>query len=78
MNEPHQFAFEMRYTDRPNDPYYVTNWDRGATITVVADTQQAAINQADKALGYAGRHRHWVFKVLTITDARLTNRTEQP
>ena len=71
-----RFAFEMRYASRPNDPYYVTNWDHGATITVVAETQKAAINQADKALGDAGRHRHWVFKTLNITDTRIT-RTEQ-
>ena len=68
----HQFAFKMRYTARPTDPYYHTNWDRGSVITVVATTQQKAIEAANTALGKPPEHRYWVFRVIDITDARLT------
>ena len=68
----HQFAFKMRYTARPTDHYYVTNWERGSVITVVATTRQEAFDAAATALGNAPEHCYWVFRVLEITDARLT------
>lgn len=73
-----EFRFEMWATTRPDDPYYVTNWDRRITnwdrrtkITVVAVDKPAAIRAADTALGSAGQHRHWVFEVLSVTDHRI-------
>lgn len=66
-----EFRFEMWATDRPDDPYYVTNWDRRKKITVVAPDRAAAMRAADTALGAAGEHRHWVFKVLSVTDHRI-------
>lgn len=61
-----KYKFTLRYTHRPNDPYYVTNWDHGSTIDIVATDREEAFRMADEALGSAGSHRHWVFLVLGI------------
>lgn len=66
-----EFRYELWATTRPDDTYYVTNWDRKQKITVVASTKQEAINAAAAALGEAGSRRHWVFSTISLTDARL-------
>lgn len=70
-----EFRFEMWATHRPADSYYVTNWDRKKKVTVVATDKQAAINKADAALGSAGQHRYWVFRVISVTDHRIPEET---
>lgn len=66
-----EFRFEMWATHRPDDAYYVTNWDRKKKITVVAPTKQDAIDKARVALGSAGHHRYWTFRVTSVTDHRI-------
>jgi hypothetical protein len=66
-----EFRFEMWAVSRPNDRYFHTNWDGKRKITVIATDQQAAFNLADAALGNAGPHRYWTFKVISITDHRI-------
>lgn len=60
------FEFEMIYTDRDNDPYYYTNWDRGSKATVLGETREQAFQNLWAMLGPApSRHRHWVARVLS-------------
>lgn len=72
MSDAPQYAFKLRYVDRPIDAYYYTNWTGSSTIVVVAGTQQEAIRAAAVALGELPPHRCWTFHVLEITDARLS------
>ena len=73
MSDAPQYAFKLRYVDRPSDAYYYTNWTHSSTIVVVAGTQQEAIDKAAVALGeLPSPYRCWTFRVLEITDARLS------
>jgi len=72
MSDAPQYAFKLRYVDRPSDAYYYTNWTGSSTIVVVAGTQQEAINKAAVVLGKPSSNRRWAFRVLEITDARLS------
>lgn len=65
------FVFEMRAVARPNDPYYVTRWERAIPVEVVAPTQQEAINKADVMLGDPGHLVHWVFSIDKVRDLRV-------
>jgi hypothetical protein len=65
------YRFEMWATSRPIDPYYVTNWDRKQKVTVVAPDRHSAYAAAATALGNAGERRHWVFRVVSVTDHRI-------
>lgn len=66
-----QFWFAFWAVTRPDDPYYYTNWGKAVQVEVVANNRQEAINLADKAMGEAGRGRHWVFKTISVRDALL-------
>ena len=65
------YRFEMWAAARPDDPYYVTNWDGRQRITIVARTKQEAIDAADALLGAAGRDHYWTFSVISVTDHRI-------
>jgi hypothetical protein len=66
-----QMAYTFWTVSRPDDPYYVTNWDRKSRIEVVADTREQAMTLADAAMGNAGDHRHWVFRLISVRDVRI-------
>ena len=65
------FVFSMIYVAARDDPYFHTRWDLAKPVEVVAETKQAAINKADKMLGNAGSHHHWVFRVKSIRDTLI-------
>lgn len=69
------FIFELQAVERRDDPYYVTNWDKAKPITVVAETQQQAIDKADSALGKVGSNHHWVFRLIRAEDFLLKGQT---
>jgi hypothetical protein len=59
------FEFEIRYTHRPTDPWYHTNWDHGGKAIVIASTKEDAFKTLWTMLGDAGSHRTWTGRVLT-------------
>lgn len=61
--------FKMRAARADREGYYVTRWDLAQPISVVAETQQAAVNEAARILGDAGGGRYWTFKVDKIGPA---------
>jgi len=72
-----QYAFELKATDRDDDPYYYTNWDNSKTYTVVAETREEAFKKLWALLGDAPRHRHWIAKVMSVKDVRLAAEVAQ-
>jgi ribosomal protein L20A (L18A) len=58
--------FKYVVVDRPDDAYYVTNWDRKTPVEVVAENREAALEQVWVLMGAAPRHRHWVARLLSV------------
>jgi hypothetical protein len=62
MSTP-MFEFDMIYVHRPDDPYYVTNWDRAVAVTVMAVSRKEAFTTLWAMLGDAPRHRYWTAQI---------------
>ena len=63
-----RYEFTLDAVTRPDDPYYMTRWGRSRPVTVVAETEQEAINRADALLGDPGGHSHWVFRTVNVRE----------
>jgi NADPH-dependent glutamate synthase beta subunit-like oxidoreductase len=61
--------FKYVVVDRPDDAYYVTNWDRKTPVEVVAENREAALEQVWALMGAAPDHRHWVARLLSVEAA---------
>lgn len=61
MSDP-MFRFSMRAAVKDPTGYYYTRWDRAQTMTVVAATQDEAVDKAAKMLGEPERGRCWTFR----------------
>lgn len=67
-----QYEFDLRAVEHDREGYYFPRWDRARKITVIAATEQQAINEAAAVLGEPrgnGRAWYWGFKVDGIRPA---------
>jgi len=72
-----QYAWSMIGWNWSDDSYYVAPRGNGIPVTVVAETKKAAIHEADRVLGGAGRGRHWQFTNIKAKDLRLLTDAEK-
>lgn len=66
------YAFQLEAQQWRTDPYYVASGRPIKHLTVVATSEDLAIEEAKKVLGEPERGYYWRFVTRDIKDARLS------